>query len=147
MGLGMKVVIKRHLAGDKLEGGNAVSQDQSIVILQINLMLARRNLMVSPLHADSHLFECRDNLLASQFTAVSRREIEISDTVMGHGCRLAIAFALKEKELDLNTDSHSQAQLPVFVQSRLQAGSRASIEPASLRLPDITDQACDPPVG
>ena len=77
----VNALLQRNLLDDEPHRHQVVCRRQSIGIAQIDLLLARRDLMVTELDADPHPLEHRDGLPAEVVTEVVRRLVEVATGV------------------------------------------------------------------
>ncbi len=78
-------VAQRDLFDDVAEGHHVVGHRQRIGVAQVDLLLARRTLVVAELHRDAHLLERVDGVAAEVRRGVVHGLVEIAAVVRGHG--------------------------------------------------------------
>ena len=107
----VQAVAIRHVLHDEAEGADVVRRRQRIVIAEVDLVLARRDLVMRGLDVKSHLLEREDDFAADVFAEIDRRQVEIAAGVVRLGRRLAVAAPLEQEELRLGSRLHREALL------------------------------------
>ena len=92
-GFGMNVACRplrlRHVLHHEAERADVVGGDQRVVVAEIDLVLAGRDLVVRGLDVKAHLLERQDDLAADVLAEIDRRQIEVAARVVRLGRRLA----------------------------------------------------------
>ena len=86
-----------------LKGHDIVRSPKRVRVLEINLMLGRRNLMMAGLHLKSHLLQVQHNIPADIFRQVNGRHVKISRHLMCAGSGPSLLVRVKEKEFTFRT--------------------------------------------
>ena len=107
---GVKAILHRYVLYYKPEGANAIGCCHDIVVSEINLMLAGRDLVVRRFHVKPHFLEHEDDLPAYVFAQVNRREVKIPTCIMGVSCWITVK-SLKQKKLWLGSCLHFKPEL------------------------------------
>ena len=94
----VQVVVQRHVLDDEAARAHVVRRRQHIVIVKIDLVLARRDFVMRGLDVHAHLLEGDDDLAADVFAEIDRREVEVAGAIVRFGGRLAVA-AQEQEEL------------------------------------------------
>ena len=141
----MNVACRSYLQRDVLdhepERAHVVGRRQHIVVAEVDLVLARRHLVMRGFDVEPHLLEREDDLAAHVFAEIDGREIEVAGGIVGFGGWLAVA-ALKQEELGLGPGLHREAALGRDRDDALQRRPRAAGERRAVRIGDVAD---DPP--
>jgi hypothetical protein len=94
----VQAVLHRHVLHDEAERADVVGRRQHVVVAEVDLVLARRHLVVGGLHVEAHRLEREHDLPAHVLALVDRREVEVPARVVRLGGGLAVA-ALEQEEL------------------------------------------------
>ena len=93
-----------HLLDDVAEAHHVIRHGEGIGKAQINLLLARRGLMVRELHGDAHTLQGADGIGAEVRRLVRHCLIEVPTNIGGHR-RLAVGIGgMHQEELDLRVN-------------------------------------------
>ena len=114
---------------DEAIGHDGVCHCQRIGVTQIDLVLARCDLVVGKLHRNAHLLEDADRVSPKILRDIEWREIEVAARI--HGRR--IVDALEKEELHLGMDVEGEAALSRFVEVPSQDKARISPERPAVR--------------
>ena len=112
-GLGHEGGIDALLEGDLLdhraEGHDVVRRRQGVGVAQVDLVLARRALVVAELHGDAHRLEHRDGRAAEVVAVAAGHVVEVAGLVDGLGPLAGEPALLEEEELDLGVGVEREA--------------------------------------
>jgi hypothetical protein len=137
---GVQVVVERDVLDDEAAGADVVRRHQHIVVMKIDLVLARGDLVMRGLDVHAHLLEGDDDFAPDVFAEIHRREIEVTRLVVRFGGRLAVA-AQEQEELGFGSRHHREAALGGQADDVLQRGARAAGERAAVGIGDVANQA------
>ena len=82
-------VLLRDVLDDEAERADVVGGDQHVVVAEVDLVLARRHLVVRGLDLEAHRLEREDDLAADVLAEIDRREVEVAGGVVRFGRRAA----------------------------------------------------------
>jgi len=97
----VKFVIHRYLPDKETARNYVVSGFNHVDGLEVNLVLAGCNFMMSALDAESHALECGDHIASSFLAPIDRSEIKISADIMRGAGSLPVGAAQKQEEFYL----------------------------------------------
>ena len=129
-----------------LKSHNIIRRCQCIRILQINLMLGRRDLVMRSLNLKSHLFQIQHNIPPYIFRHINRAHIKISGHFMRFGSWLSFFICLKQKKFTFWTYQKSITHIGCFFQYLFQHKARISLKRFSSWPIHITNQPCHLPL-
>ncbi len=101
---GPDALVDRHLLDEVAEGHHVVGHRQGVGVAQVDLLLARRTLVVGELHRDAHRLQRVDRVAAEVRRGVVDGLVEISAGVGRGRDRAVERRVLEEEELDLRVD-------------------------------------------
>ena len=113
-------------------------------IAEVNLMLARRHLVVRRLHLEAHELEAIDDDTADLLALVHRAEVEVAGEVVRAGGGRAVGRLLEEEELRLAARHHLEAELPGAGDLALQRVAGTAVEGSAVRGVDVADEPGHP---
>ena len=132
-----------HLLHHETEGGDVVGAAHRLVVLEVDLVLARRHLVVRRLHLEAHRLQHDHDVAPALLPLVHRGEVEIAADVVGLEQRVAVGVLLEEEELGLRAGHHGVAQLLGLLDLPLERHARAARERRAVRQVDVADHAGD----
>ena len=106
---GEDALLQRHLLDDRPEGHDVVGGRQRVGVAQVDLVLARRALVVAELDRDAHGLEHRDRGAAEVVAVAVRHVVEVAGLVDRLGALARDPALLEEEELDLGVGVEGEA--------------------------------------
>ena len=79
----MQAVVHGHLLDDEPEGDDVVGGGDRVGVAEVDLVLARRDLVVRRLDLEPHRLEHLDDVAPRVLAEVDRREVEVAADVVG----------------------------------------------------------------
>ena len=86
----VQVVTECDILDDESKRAHVVGRRQHIVVVEVDLVLTRRDLVVRSLHVHAHLLERDDDLAPHVLAKINRRQIEVAGGVVSFGRRPSI---------------------------------------------------------
>ena len=87
--------------GRHFEGHDIVCRPECLGVLEINLVLGRRDLVVAGLHLKAHILQIQHNIPAHIFRQVNRRNIKIPCHLVGLGGGPPLLVGVEQEEFTL----------------------------------------------
>ena len=139
---GVKSVALCNGLGRHLKGHNVIRCLQGICILQINLMLARSDLMMAGFHLKSHLLQGQHNIPAYIFSQINGRYVKISGPLVGLCCRAPLFIGVKKEKLTLRPHLEHIPHIRRPFDSPLQHIAGIPLKWCAVRIVHVADQPC-----
>ena len=130
--------LQRELEGDRVVGGL-----QRVGVLEVDLVLAGRDLVVGRLDPDPERLEGVDHVLADLLGEV-RREVEVAGLIVRQRGDAAVLAAPEQEELELRAGVDDVAELPRPLDLAAQDVARVADERLAARREDVADDAGRP---
>ncbi len=138
----MQSVSDRDVFHHKSKRTDVIRRRQHIVVAEIDLVLAGRDLVMRGLDVKAHRFERQHDLAAHVLALVHRTQIEIARAVVRLGRRHAV-FRLEEKELGFGPRVHREALRRGHADHLLETRARIADERLAVRCVDVADHPRD----
>ena len=133
------------VADDETERREVVRRLERLGIAEVDLVLARRHLVVPRLDFEAHGDEILDDQPPDLLRPIHRRLVEVAALVVGVRGGIAAGIELKDEELRLHPGHHGIAQSVRPGDLPLQGLARAPCERRAIRIVDVADESCDAP--
>ena len=133
-------VRQRDFLHDEAVRHGVVGHRQRVGVAQVDLVLARRDLVVAELDADAHLLERHDRLAAQVAGDVERRQVEVAALVEAAP---AAVRRLEVEVLQLRADVERVAEVRRALELPLQHEARVALERRAVRVLDVAEHARD----
>jgi hypothetical protein len=143
---GVQPEVQRHLADHEAEGADIVRRGQSIGILEIDLVLPGRHLVVRRLHLEPHLLQTVDDGPAAFLALIDGGQIEVTAAIVRLDGGVARVIHEEQEELRLRPGHHGVARLAAALDGAPQREPRTSGERRLVRVVDVADQTRHPTV-
>ena len=145
----VQAVVHGDLLDDETERRDPVGRRDGVGVLEVDLVLAGRDLVVRRLDLEAHLLERQDDVAPRLFAAVHGRQVEVRALVVRVDDRVAVGVAAEEEELRLRPRHEGVAERRSLVHLLLQGHARAAGEGRAVGVVDVADQPADllPVVG
>ena len=131
------VLLRDRLQGE-LERDRIVRGLQRVGVLEIDLVLAGRDLVMSGLDPDAERLESVDHVLADLLGKISR-EVEVARLVMRQRLDRAVVAAPEEEELELRPGVHDIAELLRALDLAAEDAARVTDERLAIRGEHVAD--------
>ena len=143
-GLRHECRVQAVLLGDRLEGelegDRVIGGLQSVRVLEVDLVLARGDLVMGGLDANPECLERVHHVLAD-FLGEIRGEVEVAGLVVGQRLDPAIGGPAEEEELQLRPHVHDVAELPGPLHLAAENPARIAHERLAAWSEDVADHA------
>ena len=139
----MQAVALRSGLDDLLKGDDVIRRDQRLIVLEINLVLAARHLVVAGFDFKAHVLEHHAHLAAGDFALVGRTQVEVTALVIGAGGRLAGIVGMEQEELQLRPDVEFIAHLAGALQHAFEHIAGVALKGPAISGINVADQAGD----
>ena len=136
---GVHAEILRHLLHDETERHHVVGHRERVRVTQVDLVLARAELVEAVLDGDPHGLEREDRLLAQLAHHVHLREVEVRRLVE----RLGRARRLEIEELHLRTGVEGESLLTGALEVSLEDVARIAFERLAVETVHVAEHARD----
>ncbi len=145
----VEAMVERDLLDDETERRDAIGGRDRVRVLEVDLVLPGRDLVMRGFDLEAHLLERDDDVPARLLASIDRGEIEIGAFVVGIDDRVSIRVAAEKEELGFRPRHHRVAERGGLVHLLLEREAGASAERRAIRVVDVADQAADffPVVG
>ena len=136
----MKTVVLRNRLDRHAEGQNVVGCGQRLLVLEVDLVLSFRDLVVARLDLEAHLLKHQADLAAHVAAVVDRRHIEVARSVRRARRRQALFVGFEEEKLHLRTDVECVPQFLRAAKRPFQNVARIADKRRAVGIVDVTDQ-------
>ena len=138
---GVKAVALGNGLGRHLEGHNIVRRTQHVLILEINLVLGRGDLMVGGFHLKSHVLQIQHNVPAHVLRQVDGRHVKIPGRLVGLGGGTALLVGVEQEKLALRANVEHVPHLLRPLHGALQHKTRVPDKGLLIHAVHVADQA------
>ena len=107
----VKAVAAGDVLHDEAERAHVVRRHDRVVVPEVDLVLARRDLVMRRFDVEPHLLERQDDLAPHVLAEIDRGQVEVAAGIVRFGGRLAVGAAMKQEELRLGPGAHDEAFL------------------------------------
>ena len=133
--------LERDLLDDVAERHHVVGHRQRVGVAQVDLLLARRALVVAELHRDAHLFERVDGVAAKVGCGIVHGLVEVAAVVGRHRHRAVVGARLEQEELDLGMHVAGEAEVAGLGQLAAQHVARVGPRRRAVGHGDVAEHA------
>ena len=138
---GVKAVALGNGLGRHLEGHDIVRRAQHVLVLEIDLVLGRGDLMVGGFHLESHVLQIQHNVPAHVLRQVDGRHVEIPGRLVGLGGGTALLVGVEQEKLALRSNVEHVPHLLRPLHGALQHIARVPDKGLLIHAVHVADQA------
>ena len=140
---GVQAVLLRQRLDGQLEGHDVVGGGQRVGVLEIDLVLSSRDLVMGGLDFKAHLLKRHADFAAGALAVIERAQVKIAGFVARLGGRAPRIVGLEEEKLALGADVEGIAQLGRARQRALERAAGIADERRAVGVIDVADQSRD----
>ena len=132
---GVHAVVRRDLLDDEADDHDAVGHEQRLVVVRVDLVLRRGDLVVAGLHVDAELVEGAHGLLAQVVAEVVGEHVEVAALVG----ELGVLGVLEVEVLELGADEELEAHVAGALELAAQHPARVALERLEVAVQDVAE--------